>query len=418
MNDGVEKIAKILRTDKHHLIVVEARLSAVTGKTAILDKIVEENDNLIKDRLLTLGISREAYAKEVYDALISKIESDDSHLFGALGHPDFRESGGCQKVADIARQVAGNPEGFFLKMEKAKEFLTNQPPRRVMDFLGYDSVEKMLANENLLEVYSALRFIEGSDWLNEVFFKQYEELTPDDFEERPVQVLALGKKWGAESQKFVLKKHHNISHLKELGVVFVIPVLLGISGEVLRMFALILHYLNEIPFYSRIFRDIVSNEITFAQNLISLLRGDVAERTFTQGEKSAWLVVQRYLAKDDDNDWRLFAPHVNPEALHWVRAEETLESVGVKLDGFAKELGFWKNLDWVGDYFKDETGVPILVSFDLVDTVMSLVKEKEMVKYLYHHQEALWNKIFAEYFGREQLEEFSRKYLLQGYFEI
>jgi len=415
---ATETIAKILRTDKHQLVALESRLAAVTGKKGVLDKIVEENDALIKDRLLTLGVSREAYAKEVYDALISKIESDDNYLFSSLGRPDFRDPEGCQKVADIALEAAGGPKGFFLKVEKAKEFLLKQPPRRVMDFLGYDSAEKMLEKEDLLEVMSALRFIEGNDWLNNVFFKQYETLSPGDFEERPVRVLALSKKWGAESQKFILKKHHNISHLKELGIVFVIPVLLGISGEVLRMFALILHYLNEIPFYSRIFKNVADNEITFAQNIISLLRGDVAERAFVQGEKSTWLVVQRYLAKDDENDWRLFVPHVNPEVLHWLKAEETLESVGAKLDNFAKELGFWKNSGWVGDYFKDETGVPILVSFDLVDTVMDLVKEKELTKYIYHHQEALWNKIFTEYFGRDQLEKFSGQYLLQGYFEI
>ena len=44
------------------------------------------------------------------------------------------------------------------------------------------------------------------------------------------------------------EKYHNISHLKEMGVVFVIPITLGISGELMRMFILILHYLNEVPF--------------------------------------------------------------------------------------------------------------------------------------------------------------------------
>jgi len=72
----------------------------------------------------------------------------------------------------------------------------------------------------------------------------------------------------------------------------------------------------------------------------------------------------------------------------------------------------------VGDYFKDEIGEEVLVSFNLVDTVMSLVKEKEMIKYLYHHQEALWNKIFSEYFNQKKLEKFAQENLLKGYFEI
>jgi len=80
-------------------------------------------------------------------------------------------------------------------------------------------------------------------------------------------------------------------------------------------------------------------------------------------------------------------------------------------------MRFWRGLGWVGDYFKSDGG-ETLVSFNLVDTVMSLVKQKELVKYLYHHQEALWNRLFTAYFGEKGLEHFLKEYLLTGYFEI
>lgn len=416
--DAYEKIAKILRTDKDYIAGIEKRFAAITGKTAMMEAIVQQNSELIKDRLLRLGVSTEADAKDIYDALISKIESDDRQIFQALGNPNFKNVADCQRIGDLAKKVVRPPTGLFIKLDKAREFLVKEPPKKVMEFLGYTKVEEMLAKEDLLEVYSALRFIEGSEWLNGVFFKQYESLKPEDFEEREVQVKALSEKWGKESEKFVAKKKHNISHLKELGVVFIIPALLGISGELLRMFVLVMHYLYEVPFYSKIFRRIVEERVTFTTNLTSLLRGDVIERHFPDSDRSLWLVVQRYLAKDDENDWRLFVPHINPEALHWLRAEESLASIGAELDGFSKELAFWQELGWVGDYFKDETGHQILVSFNLVDTVMSLVKQKEMIKYLYHHQEAMWNQIFSVYFGREELEKKAVDYLLQGYFEV
>jgi hypothetical protein len=304
-----------------------------------------------------------------------------------------------------------------MKAEKARELLLKEPPLNTMKFLGYDSAEKMLASEDLFEVYASLRFIEGSDWLNTVFFRQYEALTPDDFEEREVRIMALDYKWAKTAEGFVKKKKHNISHLKELGVVFVIPVMLGIPGEILRMFALIMHYLNEVPFYSDIAVKI-SNDGDFAKKYISLLRGDVAENEIPADGKVSWLIVQRYLSKDDDNDWRLFVPHINPEAIHWEKAEKSLAMLGDGSGDFSKELSFWHGLNWVGDYFKDESGVEVLASFNLVDAVMSLVQEKEMVKYLYHHQEALWNKIFQEYMGEDGLEKYSRDYLLKGYFEI
>ncbi|MBI3588841.1 MAG: hypothetical protein HY093_00285 [Candidatus Liptonbacteria bacterium] len=235
--NAYEKIAKILRADKDYVLGLEKRFAGVTGKTFIMEAIVQENEELMKDRLLRLGATENADAKEIYKALIAKIESDDRLIFRALGNPNFKAVGDCQRIAEAAKKIVSPPRGFFLKLEKAREFLMKEPPRRVMEFLGYRTVETMLQKEDLLEVYSALRFVEGSEWLNGVFFKQYEALKPEDFEEREIQVRALSEKWSEESEKFVAKKRHNISHLKELGVVFVIPALLGISGELLRMFS-------------------------------------------------------------------------------------------------------------------------------------------------------------------------------------
>ena len=47
-------------------------------------------------------------------------------------------------------------------------------------------------------------------------------------------------------------------------------------------------------------------------------------------------------------------------------------------------------------------GIKESLKFNLIDTTMSLVQEREMVKYLYHHQEALWNKIFSSFVGGDQ----------------
>ena len=415
---AAEKIAKILRTDKQTIYKIGDRLGQITGKKDVFEKIIEENTIEIKKRLELLNLPYASGAKKIYDALIAKINADDRLIFESCGEAICNNQDDCNRILDVAHKVVGTQKGFFIKKEVAKELLRKEPPKTVMEYLKYDSVDEMLKNENLLEVFSALRFLEGSEWLNQVFFKQYDKLTPADFEEREVVVHALSEKWTEVAQKFVMKKWHNISHLKELGVVFVIPISLGIPGELLRMLSLIFHYLHEVPFYSEIFRKIAQVPETFSENFVSLLRGDVLEHRLSESEKVPFLVVQRYLAKDDENDWRLFSPRINPEALHWLRAEEDLVKMAATVNGYASKLEFWHNLDWVGDYFKDEIGNDVLVSFNLVDTVMSLVKNKEMIKYLYHHQEALWNKIFIEYFGREQLERFSQDYLLQGYFEI
>ncbi|KKR89120.1 MAG: Glycosidase related protein [Candidatus Wolfebacteria bacterium GW2011_GWA2_42_10] len=417
-----EKIARILRTDRDNIRIIEERLAAVTGKKDVMDKIIEGNETMITDRLNLLGLAKTSSAKEIYDALISKIEADDNLLFEALGRPIITEMASSNYVLNVAKEIAGLPKGFFLKKEKAVKLLKNQPPQNIISSLGYKNVDELVEKEDIFGIFSAIRFLEDADWLNDVFFKQYETLKPSDFEEREIILKTLDQKWAVAAESFVRKKYHNISHLKEMGIIFVIPVVLGISGELLRMFSLVLHYLNEIPFYSSLFKKFAANEETFADNLISLLRGDVIDRQPPSpaggDQKSQWLIVQRYLGKDDINDWRLSFPHLNPEALHWERMERMLSRAGDLLDGFAVDLAFWQNLNWVGDYFKDETGIEVLVSFNLVDTVMSLVMEKELVKYFYHHQESLWNRIFIEYFGEEKMEETIKENIIKGWFEI
>ena len=133
----------------------------------------------------------------------------------------------------------------------------------------------------------------------------------------------------------------------------------------------------------------------------------------------------------DVNDFRLLTPHVNPETIHWHKAENDIS----KLDALDPDLDFtfWRDLNFVGDYFrggnkysngtienkivKENGEIENLVSMNLIDSVMSLVKEKEMIKYLYHHQEALWNKIFIEYLGKEAMEKLIIENFYRGYIE-
>ncbi len=412
-NSYQEKIAKILRIEKQAVIDLEKDLNRITGKSNFIYALVEENEKLIDDSLDNLGLGRNSMALDVYDALVSKIESDDLRIFEFLKSPQLSNPKDCQRIVDLAKDISPKQKGFFLKKETAEGFLKAEPPRKVMKALGYSSMESMLAKEDLLEVYSGLRFLEDSEWLNNRFFKQYQNLKPSDFEEREIEVKVLGAQWMEAAEKFVEKKYHNISHLKELGVIFFIPIKLSFSGTLLRAFSLMAHYFHEVYFYSDLAKRFMENNPKeFSKNFISLLRGDVLKNlpTPSLGDSCSFLIIQRYLAKDDENDHRLFLPHINPEALHWDKAEECL----AKIEG----LNFWKDLDWVGDFFKIETGGEILISFNLVDTIMGLVKEKEMIKYLYHHQEALWNKIFINYLGQERVEELVKENLIKGWFEV
>jgi len=50
---------------------------------------------------------------------------------------------------------------------------------------------------------------------------------------------------------------------------------------------------------------------------------------------------------------------------------------------------------------------------------MSVMNDLPLDKwYSYHFHEALWNKIFIDYFGVEKMEDVVIKHLLDGWFDI
>ena len=66
----------------------------------------------------------------------------------------------------------------------------------------------------------------------------------------------------------------------------------------------------------------------------------------------------------------------------------------------------------------DKNGENEIVGFNLIDVVMSLIKQKEMIKYLYHHQEAFWNQIFIRYIGTQEMDKLIEQNIIKGYFTL
>lgn len=417
MNDDIKKVAKILRVQPEVIERLMRDMEAITHREGVLEDLLEENASTIKETLGILRISS-LHAEDIANAIENLLQHDDRILFDILGKPDLLQpetTKGLIKASYDA--VGGNPASFFLKKEKARQMLLKTPPPAIMRGLGYTTVAELLEKERLEEIFAALRFIETREWMNNVFVREYEALTPKDFEERPLELLVLPEKWLSLAEKFLEKKYHNVSHLKELGVVFVIPIKLDIAGEILRLFSLILHYLYEVPFYAKLTKAYAKNPDSFSQKLMSLIRGDVGEipKASTNGFVR-WLIIQRYLAKGDELDERLFVPHVNPEAIHWGNAQKALADYGSKHPEL--RLNLFRNLDYVGDFFPSRKIGELLVSFDLVDNVMGLVKRETLIKYLYHQQEALWNRIFSGFMGSERMEELILEHLDKGYIEL
>lgn len=409
-----EYIAKILRAKPEIILDLDKKMSAVSGKRDVIDKITRDNKERITRTLNLLGC-HDYRAEKVFRALITRLQRDDRALYKLFKKPSGISVPGLKTLFNFALELADIGQLFVLKKEKAEEILKENPPPNIIKSLKYKYIEELLVKEDLIEVFSALRFMESNEWMHQVFDEAYKNLTPDDFEKRDVEVRVLSGKWLKIAEKFVKKKHHNVSHLKELGAIFVIPLKIDTPGETLRVFSMILHYLHEVDFYCKMFERISKRE-QFGNRLISLLKGNNPDIDVFDREKMNWLIIQQYLAKDNENDPRLFIPHINPEALHWKKAEKNISHFGKRFADIDLEL--WLELDWVGEFFKKRSGEEELVSFDLIDNWMALVSREERIKYLYHHQEALWNHIFESYMGADNLEKLMIENFDKGFISL
>lgn len=383
------------------------------GYPSALERTEKENITLIEKSLKDMGISAgSAEAKEVREGLALKIERHETELLKYMGLSreefDFGGSGNVfEKIAESARRIATATEGFFLKKERAEEILKNRPPENTINYLGYKNVDELLGKEDVGDVMSALRFTESNTWMHETFRSVYSNFGPEDFEKRSIELRVLGSQWKEVAEKYVAKKHHNVSHLKEFGIIFINPIAQTGVGKFLRDFALLLHYFHEISFYSKLFERHIDLD-DFAEKFTSLLRGDVLEKQ--SAEKGEWLVVQRYLWKENPNDPRLFIPRINPEALFWRRAQQDIVEFSRKKDHV--DLYFWDDLDFVAGMFSGE-----LVSFEMEDNAMGTVSRHEGKNevFHYHQREAMWNRIFANYIGGYgKLEEFALENINKG----
>lgn len=330
--------------------------------------------------------------RELFHALEGKVRDHNIHLAKSLGTDD------SAPVKDIVphlvkavRESDVPKQCWVLKKSVAKDLLRQMHPKKMMKSLGYRSIESMFKNENFSEIYAGLRFSEGAEWLtayNELFQKS---VTPSDFEKREIEIVVMDHdKWADMAEGFVKKKLHNVTHTKELGVIIVVPMKqTHMKGLTLKTLPLLFHYINEIRLYSAYFK-LKSTAPHFGKTITDTLIADVSTGAVIAGHNIHWRVIQRYLGRHKEHrEAEAFEPHVQPEDLHWRKAEDSL----YRLDN---ELKFWQDMDYVARIAED--GDPI--AFNLFDVSFAFSNGEAYAKrYFYHMRESLWNEIFIRYMG-------------------
>lgn len=344
-----------------------------------------------------LGLDeKDTTGRELYQALIAQIKRHDEHLAKSIGG---NYSMGVSELLPLMKAGADKVDmprdAWVLKKSVAKDMLRNMPPQNIMKMLGYRSIDSMLKRENLAEIYGALRFAETPEWLN-TFNETYRKLKPSDFETRKIEIIVMPHdRWGDIAEHFIHKKRHNITHLKELGVILMLPVKAKtLPGVTIWAMSLLFHYTNEIRLYSAFFK-LEQVRKDFGDVLVRTLIADPDLGPIVAGKHIHWRVIQRYFGKlENESHPEIFEPHVQPEDLHWRHAEDIL----YKID---PELEFWRGLDYVALMYD---GRP--VTFNMMDTAASYCNNTPYEqRTIYHFRESLWDEIFIRYMGQKTLED-------------
>lgn len=396
----MSRLLSELLTAEEPLFTMAIRdLGKASGNPSADVRLTAEIVGQVNLKTKELGLDpNDTTGKELYYALLNRVREDNNRIItDTLKLPE-----GTEVIRTLVPPMVKTVRGsgvpmkcWALKRSVAKKMLKKMPPKKMMAQLGYRSIDSMLKHEPFSEMYVGLRFSEGPEWLSK-FNELMKTIKPKDFEERKIEIVEMDHdKWVELSDAFTKKKLHNVTHSKEMGIIAVLPMQREkMRGLPLKTMSLLFHYVNEIRLYSAFFK-FISTRAHFGVDVVNTINADPKNAAVMAGQHIHWRVIQQYLGRHKDTSHpEAFQPHVQPEDLHWRKAEDSLYELDEK-------LAFWRDLDYVAR--PDKTGP---IALNLMDVAFAYSNEEHFEnRYYYHFQESLWNELFIRYMGEETLEQ-------------
>ncbi len=394
-------LSELLLAEEPLFSLALQQLERESGRPGVDVRLSAEIIGKVQLKTKELGLDpNDTSSQELYYALENRVARDNKRITKQLLKLDESNDVIREQVPAMVKVVKESKvpkRCWVLKRSVAKKLLKQMPPTAMMKHLGYRSIDSMLKHEPFDELYTALRFSEGADWLSK-YNKLLKHVKATDFEERNISIIEMDHdKWVDLSDDFTKKKLHNVTHTKELGVIVVLPMRRErMRGLPLKTMSLLFHYINEIRLYSAFFK-LKSTRPRFGAEVVDTINADPSNAAVMAGQNVHWRVIQQYLGRHKDKSHpEAFQPHVQPEDLHWRRAEDAL----YELD---PELEFWRDLDYIARPIRVRVDP---VAFNLMDVAFAYSNEEPFAKrYVYHFRESLWNEIFIRYMGETVLEE-------------
>lgn len=372
------------------------QLEHVSGNPSVDVRLTAEIVGKVHIKMRSLGLDpRDTTGAELYQALYNLVRQHDLFLANRIGIDDPEDvQAVLLRISETVAALDIPKQAWVLKASVAKRLIKQTPPKHVMKQLGYRSVDSMIKRESIHELYAGMRFLESQDWLDK-FITRYKDLRPSDFDTRPIEIVNMSvAKWGESAMAFVQHNRHNITHLKEIGVVAILPLPVNkIPGITIISLPLVLHYINEIRVYSSFFKS-RQTRADFAKIVIDTLISDPGKHATVAGQHIHWRVIHRHFGSEQSRSKDVFEPHVDPDDLIWRKTEETLYRL-------EPALHFWFDIEYVGVMFGDRA-----VSFNLMDMAVSYVNKAAYGQQsVTHMRDSIWNEIYLRYVREQAVEK-------------
>ena len=358
-----------------------------------------------RTKIAELGLDpNDTTGPELYSVLRQRFEHDDAQIRTILKLDNTATS--IDVLTRVEEVIAGAEipkHCFALKASVAKRLFKKKVPKNAMKRLGYRSIDSMLKHEPIANMYAAALIAESASWQKQ-FHELYQDLHPNDFEMRKMQVvMPRSKKWDELAAEFAAGAKHNLLPFKELGVIVMLPMAGRVEGLAITSLLLAFHAMNDIRAFSSFIK---LQQVKFEFGAIvrdaSVDEPHIAAQL--AGQQVTWRTIHRYFARfQEAYHPEIFEPHVQPEDLSWAQAEEILAQL-------SPSLNFWRDSHNLAMMHE---GQP--VSCNMLDVALSFYNQLSFSDRIVHFfRDNVWHELMLKYLNQKNLEDAVGRQLSYG----
>jgi hypothetical protein len=237
-------IAALLNEPEHLVRKAVKILEDKNGYPSHDVRHLADNIQRVRAKIAELNLDPDdTTAEELYHALLVKFQKDSKEFDACLGAENQTYDQRVETAINLVSKKLKLPEVWTLKSQAAKQLLKSEPPKKLMKFLGYRSVDSLIKRQNLAELQFMFAYFESNAW-NKIYLKKLNALDSSHFELQPIKLVNLSlEKWNeleinqpivfnASVGAFGLLPEHSLQKASLLSLVVLLIDELSCFGEV------------------------------------------------------------------------------------------------------------------------------------------------------------------------------------------